>query len=237
MMEYENLDIPKQPFNKLLEFVAKGVSWVFHPIFLISYFLLFLIKLNPYLFPTQDPKDLGVIIIYVVILSVLFPIIPLFMMQFLGLSKSVQLNERKERTIPLILTGIFYLWLYINMLNNSAIPLIFSSFLLGSTITLFSCFFINLFTKISLHAAGIAGFSTAILIALHRFSIDYLNIPYLEGKSLLIHIHFVIIFVIILIGCVGTSRLILRAHSPEDIYGGFLVGIVAQIIAMRILLF
>lgn len=223
--------------HKTLAALSHLVSIVFHPIFLISYFFVFLYTINPYIFAVQTDKDLGIVIIYVVIISIIFPAIPLVMMYFLGLSESIQLKERSERTIPLALTGIFYLWLYINMLNNSAIPMMYSSFLLGSTITLFGCFFINLFTKISLHAAGIGGFMTAVFIAVNYFSYEYSHISLLVTINLQIKSILFSILAIAIAGMVGTARLILGAHKSEDLYGGYLLGIISQIIAMRVLLF
>jgi membrane-associated phospholipid phosphatase len=41
---------------------------------------------------------------------------------------------------------------------------------------------------------------------------------------------------IIIAGLVGSSSLILRAHEPADIYGGYVVGFLAQFVAMSYLL-
>lgn len=223
--------------QKLLIGISQLVSVVFHPIFLITYFFIFLYSINPYIFSVQNDRDLGVITIYIVIISIVFPAIPLIMMYFLGLAESIQLKEQSERTIPIALTGIFYLWLYINMLNNGAIPMMYSSFLLGSTITLFGCFFINLFTKISLHAAGIGGFVTAMFIAVYFFSYEYTHISPLGLINLQVKTNLFSVFGLVIAGLVGTARLILGAHKSEDLYGGYLLGIASQIIAMRILLF
>jgi membrane-associated phospholipid phosphatase len=36
-----------------------------------------------------------------------------------------------------------------------------------------------------------------------------------------------------LAGLVGSSRLYLKAHQPMQVYGGFIIGIIAQFIALR----
>lgn len=232
------MDLTEQKINdnSITGWIARIISFVFHPLFLITYFLLILITINPYIFAIANKQDFGIIIIYIIIISIFFPVIPLFMMYRLGLTKSILLKERKERTIPVALTGIFYLWLYINMLNNSAIPSIFNSFMLGSTITLFACFFVNLFSKISLHTAGISGFVTALFIAQQMVGYEYFSINTMLGNY---HMHSILIMVfgLILAGLVGTSRLLLKAHSPQDILGGYMVGFLAQIIAMRIIFY
>jgi membrane-associated phospholipid phosphatase len=191
---------------------------------------------NPYLFGASNPKDKGLIIIYVVAISIIFPLIPIVMMYGLNMSKSLVLKSRGERIIPLILTGIFYLWLYINMLNNLAIPLAFTIFLLGSVITLFTCFFINLFSKISLHAAGIAGLFTGVCWFRFYFSYDSFFLKLSENNIYIIETNIIILVLLLIMGIIGTSRLILKAHKPIDIYGGYLVGFAAQIIALKILI-
>ena len=40
--------------------------------------------------------------------------------------------------------------------------------------------------------------------------------------------------IILLAGAVGTSRLYLKAHKENEIYGGYIVGILAQLIAFRV---
>lgn len=223
--------------NTTLSLLAHGFSVLFHPGLLITYFLLILLTINPYLFGMSSAKDKGLIIIYVVIISVIFPVIPVVMMYALGLSKSIQLKKQSERTIPIALTGIFYLWLYINMLNNQAIPQAFNFFILGSVITLFSCFFINLFNKISLHTAGIGGFLAGIFIVKQHYTYETFILSLGESMNFEINTNVLLLLVIIIAGIIGTSRLILDAHKPQDIYGGYLVGIASQIIAMRVLLY
>ena len=51
-----------------------------------------------------------------------------------------------------------------------------------------------------------------------------------------VHTNLVLLLVIIFAGAVGTSRLLLKAHTTMDVYGGYIVGIFAQIIAFRIMI-
>lgn len=230
-------DKTTEPVNKLMYYLAQTFSVLFHPVFLILYFLLVTLIINPYLFSVQDPKDLGIIIIYVTIISIVFPLIPIVMMYMLGFTKSLELHERKERTIPLVITGVFYLWLYINLLNNTAIPLAFTFFLLGSTICLFSCFFVNLFNKVSLHTAGIGGLLAGIVILRYHFAYSYFGFSFGNGINYQVNSNLLIIIFLIIAGLVGSSRLVLKAHDSQEIYGGYLIGILSQVIAMRILIY
>lgn len=223
--------------ERLMYYFAQAISVIFHPVFLILYFLLITLIINPYLFALQDPKDLGVVIIYVTILSIVFPLIPIVMMYMLGFTKSIELHDRKERTIPLVITGIFYLWLYINLLNNNSIPNAFTFFLLGSAITLFSCFFINLFSKISLHTAGIGGLLAGVIILRYHFAYTYFGFSFGQGYNYQLNSNLLIVIFLIIAGLVGTSRMYLKSHNAQEIYGGYMVGILSQIIAMRFLIY
>ena len=191
--------------------------------------------INPYLFSITDPKAKGLIIISVTSLTIVFPLICVLMMKLLGLIESVQMKGDKERVGPLIATGIFYLWLFINIKDNDMIPEAFSFFVLGSTIALFIGFFLSNFDRISLHTIGIGGLLMGAIII--RFNYAYEIIPLDLGTlgAYAIQVDLIVILTIIIAGIVGTSRLLLGAHNREQIFGGYVVGIFSQLIAYNII--
>ena len=219
----------------MLRPIAKLISLLFHPLFVVTYLLLILFTVNPYLFSVQDAKGKGLVLISVMFLSVLFPLVIIIMLRFLGFIKSLELEDRMERIGPLIGTGLFYLWLYINIYQNPAIPKAFSLLVLGSTIGLFMAFFMNNFTKVSLHAVGMGGFVTAILLIRFLFSYDFFIVHLGIIGSYKVHPDLLVYFIILLAGVVGTSRLYLQVHNRSQVMGGFLIGFIAQIIAFRFL--
>lgn len=206
-----------------------------HPGFIISYYFLILLMVNPYLFGFNSMKETGLILIYVIIISVVFPLIPIVMMYALGFTSSITLKERKERIVPLALTGMFYLWLYVNMIHNPKIPVAFNIFILGSVISVFLCFFLNLFDKISLHMAGIGGLFVGLILMHYKFSYDTFDVD-IFNTSYYFPTNLIIFVVLLLLGLVGTSRLYLKAHESKEIYAGLAVGILSQIIALRVLM-
>ncbi len=217
----------------MLRPIAKILSLLFHPLFVVTYLLLVLFAVNPYLFSVQDAKGQGLVLISVVFLSVLFPMVVIIMLRFLGFIESLELKDRMERIGPLIGTGLFYMWLYINIYQNPAIPRAFSLMVLGSTIGLFLAFFMNNFSKVSLHAVGMGGFVTAILLIRFLFSYDFFILGLGPLGTYKIHPDLLVYGSIIIAGLVGTSRLYLNAHSRDQVMGGFLIGVIAQIIAFR----
>jgi len=218
-----------------LKTAAKIISVLFHPLFIIGYVLVILLSINPYLFVVQDEQARFLLIFSVIMLTIFFPLFAVFMMKMLDLIKSYEMKEKTERIGPLIVTGTFYLWLFINIKDNSTIPGAFSFFVLGATIALFLALMLNSFTKISLHTVGMGGLLAGTFFIRYFFSYDsfFVHLPF---GTLNIHTNLVLLLVIIFAGAVGTSRLLLKAHSTMDVYGGYIVGVFAQLIAFRIMI-
>ena len=202
---------------------------------MIGYVLVILLSINPYLFVIQDNQAKFLLIFSVIMLTIFFPLFSVFMMKMLDLIQSFQMKEKSERIGPLIVTGTFYLWLFINIKDNSNIPGAFSFFVLGCTIALFLSLMLNSFTKISLHTVGMGGLLAGMFFIRYFFSYDnfFVELPF---GTLNVQTNFVLLLVIIIAGAVGTSRLLLKAHNTMDVYGGYVVGIFAQVIAFRIMM-
>ena len=158
------------------------------------------------------------------------------MMWRLKLISSIQMRDKQDRTGPFIATGIFYLWVLRSVMADSNIPTAFLIAVLGTTIGLFACFIINIFFKVSLHAVGMGGLVGMVLIMMWLYSYGSftLNLPFVGTSE--ISINFILILSLIVAGLVGTSRLLLNAHTPKELYIGFAIGILCQFISLKILL-
>lgn len=216
-------------------FLSRLVSSLFHPVFILNYVLILLFLVNPYLFSIQDNKQKGLLFISVFLLSVFFPLFTIVVMKLVGFVDSLEIKDRKERVMPLVITGVFYLWLFVNIRQNSIVPSAFAIFVLGATIALFIAFFINNFSKISLHTVGMGGLVAMVFLIRNYFSynIFHFDAGWLGRYS--ISLDFMLFVSIIFAGLVGTSRLHLNAHRKQDVYMGYLVGFIAQVIAFRFL--
>lgn len=218
-----------------MTFLSRLVSSLFHPIFILNYVLILLFLVNPYLFGIQDSKQKGLLFISVFLLSVFFPLFTIVVMKLVGFIDSIEIKDRKERIMPLIITGVFYLWLYVNIRQNSIVPSAFSIFVLGATIALFIAFFINNFSKISLHTVGMGGLVAMVFLIRNYFSYQVFYFSFGPLGSYAISLDLIFFLSIIFAGLVGTSRLHLNAHRKQDVYMGYLVGFLAQVIAFRFL--
>jgi len=220
--------------NWMSRFIAYFFSVVFHPLLILTYMLVLLLLINPYLFGASISEGKDVFVLIIFFSTFLIPAFAVFMMKALGLVSSIELKDKQERIGPYILTGVFYLWVFRNLLDNPDIPLAFKVFALGATIGLFLAFFVNLFSKVSMHAVGMGGLLGMVVITMLRFSYENFMIQFGEN-NIQMSMNSLLMIIIILCGVVGTARLFLGAHHPRDLYGGFMIGLGTQFLALTIL--
>lgn len=220
----------------MLRLLAQSISFIFHPLLIVTYMLILLLLVNPYLFGVSSIADKAsrLLILQVFLSTFFIPGVAVAMLRFTGMIRSFEMESRQERIAPYIITGIFYLWMFRNFLDNSTVPTAFTSFLLGATIGLFFAFFVNIFSKISAHAVGMGGLMGMVVITMLLFSYDTFTIMSARG-TLEVSMSTVLLITILISGLVGTARLLLKAHEPMDLYGGYLVGFASQFMALRFL--
>ena len=219
----------------MLRYLAHFFSLAFHPLLIVTYMLLIMLMVDPYLFGKNSVQG-GMLQVIAAFASTFFiPAFSVLMMRALGLISSFEMEDRMDRIGPMIVAGVFYLAYFYLMYLSPDIPMRFKIFLLGAVIGLFIAFFITLFTKISLHAVGMGGllgmFVITMLYTRHSSFVLHTGIFGMVEISL----NALLITIILLCGIVGTSRLLLNAHQPKDLYGGYLVGFASQFIALTIL--
>ena len=200
--------------------------------------LVLLVLVNPYLFGVNDITNFEMqkLILRVFLSTFLIPIFAIFMLYQLGFIRSFQMKDRKERIAPYIITGVFYLSMFRSLLFHPDIPIAYKVFILGATIGLFVAFFINLFSKISMHAVGMGGLVAMILITMILFSYGSFVLPLGAFGNIKVQMISLLMVALIFSGIVCTSRLMLNAHHLQDLYGGFIVGFSTQFIALQIML-
>ncbi len=218
----------------MARYLAHFLSYIFHPLLILTYILLILLLINPYQFGVYSVGRQMPLVLIIFFSTFVIPAVSVALMKLLGLVDSLELDKRTDRIGPYIITGIFYTWMFQNLLYNPDIPHIYKIYVLGATIGLFIAFFINLFSKISMHAVGMGGLVGMILLA--SFLIDYQQFSiHLGTWTYQMTINSLLMLSILLAGAVGSARLVLNAHDPRDLYGGFLVGFCSQFIALYFL--
>lgn len=202
--------------SRVVKLFSQFLSLIFHPLLLPTYAFAMIIWSQPFLFAGYDGRE-WVLVVRVFINTFIFPAICMLLLWRLGWLKSMETSTREERVIPYIAIGTLYLWTYITF-RKSADPQLLNIVLLGSCIALFGCFLFNIFSKISIHAAG---FGCLLVLA-------FLN-TWLSAFD----VRWILLLVILISGLVGTSRLYLQSHSLKEVMTGYLVGIAAQVVALN----
>ncbi len=209
---------------------ALAISGIFHPLLIPTYSFLILVGVNPYLFGTSDlgePRAMSNLIL-IFLDTFVIPVVAVVIMAKLNMINSVMMHEKSERIGPLLLVMVLYFWIFWNFNNSNQTPTIFSSFLLGVVIALVLVFLINLLDKISMHAAGMGGLVGVCLIMLGLFGPNGIEIG-----GLMIGLPLLVALSVMLAGLVGSARLALGGHNPMQLYAGYMVGFVAQFVALK----
>ena len=164
----------KREIPLAMRIIAQAISILFHPLFILSYAYLLLAIFNPFLFGEAKTSRIfsmtsqfgkGLWFINILLFSCIIPFFGLVLMRLLGMVQSIALHTQDERKIPYVMAGIFYMAMVAQNSSNTSLPLEIKIFALGATIALFVAFFINLFTKISIHTVGMGGFLAMIIIS------------------------------------------------------------------------
>jgi hypothetical protein len=216
----------------MLQSLARFLSIVFHPLLIVTYMLVLLLLVNPYQFGVYSILEQSKLVLLVFLSTFIMPAFAVLMMKTLGMVQTFELRERHERIGPYIITGVFYLWMFINFKNNQLIPLSLTIAMLGASIALFTAFFFNNFTKVSAHGVGMGGLVGLAAINTIFFNFDTFTVNLWLVGAFEISTNFVFMVVIVLAGMVCTARLLLKAHTQSQLYGGFLIGLCSQFIAL-----
>jgi hypothetical protein len=218
-------------------FFAHLFSTFGHPMLVPTYALLILMSANPYAFGVHDPghKKALLLLLYVFTTTALIPGIGIAIMKPLGFVRSLESPDRQERIGPYIITGIFYLWLYQNLKSSGQAPPLYQACVLGATIALFGAFFINIFRKVSAHATGMGGLVGMLVLLSVEWPGGTLGFGFFGGLLEISQVAALGIGVMIA-GCVGTARLVLRAHIPPEVWQGYIVGLGAMWLAWLVVL-
>ena len=146
----------------------------------------------------------------------LLPLLMMLLFWFRGIISDVQVMERTERVIPYAMTFIFYLFTKFLLLRVPVYHFL-HSYMLGCLICLLLILLLNIKWKISSHMAGLGGLTALIMVISIKLQVNLMAL---------------LIITILASGIVATSRLILKAHTPVEVYSGFILGFSTFVIVM-----
>ena len=191
---------------------AKFISYFFHPInFSIIGAMLYFLFIPKYIYKPLEHT----ILIVLFLGTYLFPILLIFLMRRFGLIHGYHMATIEERKFPTLLFISISLfmgyWLYKTTVVN-----LLALFYFGYGVCLIASYILlYLNQKISLHTAAIGGLIGFLIYYSYQFEINLIVL-------------FIILFV--LSGIIASARLKLNAHILSEVFWGFFLGILSQLI-------
>lgn len=184
------------------------ISNLFQPLLIPTYALILLFQVEPFE-SVATPLKLY-ITLAVAMLTAVVPLLSILILKKVGVVSSIQLYERKERTLPYLFTllsyvsAIFFLWKVFMPYYSYIIFM-----MIGVLCAVALVAIINLKWKISAHLCGIGGLCAAVMVSSIRMGLNF---------------SLTLIVLFILSGMVATSRIVLKAHTPSQTLAGFVLG-------------
>ena len=192
--------------------LAQVISILGHPIFMPLYAFGLLIYTNPYINMMVSTGSRYFIITILVVFTITLPVITALLFKLFGLIDSVFMKTTKERMWPFIITLILYYMGY-QLFNKIQVPQSLNLLMIGTISVISVAIIITIRWKISIHMLGIGGVIGAIIGISQRFQFDH---------SLLLIVLF------LFAGLIGYSRLKTKSHNFQQIYIGFIIGLVIE---------
>ncbi len=220
-MDKQHITHPADPQPAVLTFSAKALSYIFHPLFIPTYFYLWTLGRFGVEFSGAAPGDLKLRAIGVFITTAFFPALTVLLLWKLKFISNIYLRSNKERIVPYVAAMIFYWWMWFLSKGFQDQALSLKFFYFGIFIATIPALILNSFCKVSMHAMGMAGLATAMFISCIMYHTYY-------GVDLII--------AVLMCGMVCSSRLLLKEHTQGEIYLGALIGILAQLVAYWIMI-
>lgn len=194
--------------NQLSKSISSFLSTVFQPLFMPIYSIMLLFVYTPY-FGHQYINRYWSILTPAAVFSFVVPGLLIFAVYKMKLISDLSLKVRKERFIPYLIVLTSYSLMIIYYIRMG-MPGWFIMLASSSIFVILVAIFITIWWKISAHMFGVGGLVGGVMSV--SYFIERAN-PYQLFISLFI-----------LAGLVGTSRLILKRHTPLQVLGGFILG-------------
>ena len=201
--------------NYKLKHLSKAISYILHPLLIPSLGLLAMFNSGTYLsyLPFEVKKWM---LVFTFVSTYLIPLSAIFFIYYQGIIKSMQLSTREERYAPLGISIIMFIFCYY-LVQRIEVPKLYNAFLFASLVAVSVTLFVTLKFKISIHMVGVGGLTALIIFLAFYLKVD---------------LQFYLIISVLLSGLVGSARLILKAHTPAEVYTGFVAGFTAVILTL-----
>ncbi len=192
--------------------VSKIISGIFHPLFMPLYGIILIFEFNSYINYFISEREKLTLVLFLLFFTIILPTLIIYIFKKLKLITDFYLEKKEERRWPFISTIICY-FICLEFFVEMKINFIFYLLTLGAMLILIIAHLITLKWKISAHMIGIGGLIGGLIGLSQRFEVD--NV-------------LVIISLIIISGVIGYARLKTKAHNYQQVYTGFILGLLAE---------
>lgn len=194
--------------NKYIILIARGISILFNPFYLptVAVTLLLLFSYLNQLDNYYRFAFAGIVVVFTWIL----PLLAIRTYRRINGWTSHQMSLRERRFVPYIINILCYGSLYL-LMQSLRIPTFLSTVVMSALLIQIVCALLNMWIKISIHAAasgGVIGMLMAFSLVFRFNAVSWLCLA------------------ILLSGAVCSSRMILKVHNYRELVLGVLVGIV-----------
>ena len=188
--------------------LAKIITVLFHPLIMPTVGLIILFGSGTYLdFLAFQQKKTIFLILFIGTAILPLSLIPILLLQ--RAVNSMRMEDHRERVLPLAVTVVFYSFTWF-MLARLNVPGLVSVYAITAGLAVLLCTLVSLRWKISLHMTALGAIAGMLLAVAFRFGLNlqpFLAIVFLAG------------------GTTGWARLSLKAHTPAQVYTGYLGGL------------
>lgn len=196
------------------------LSVILHPALMPTFvFWLMMYQLDPLVIVSSQSRLalLGLIFFGTFVV----PTLMLFLLLRAGMIESMSLQHRHERFIPFLITTIFYAFLAFLFFKRVYFDRLLGFVLLGVTVSMFFAAVITRFYKISMHSIGMGGVA-GVLMALQLHYGQWFDL------------RAVLLPVLVFSGLLMSARLYLRAHTPGQVWSGWLLSFSINFTALQL---
>ena len=196
------------------KFLSNITSYLFHPLLMPSILFGVLIFYIPEALQPMSGKIMFYVLILIFITTFIIPAFSLIGLKSSGTISGFRLIRRRERILPFTLITIFYGITTFLFYSKIQVNNLLMSIFVGATIAVALLTLITIFMKISVHSMG-AGCMVGYIFGFNRFY---------PGIDMIIVLTIVVLFS----GAILSSRLYLKAHTPKEVYAGFILGLLVS---------
>jgi len=190
--------------------LAQILSGLFHPLLLPTYLFYIILYLAPQSLVTLPLESRWLVMVVVLLTTFVIPGVGTYYLYRQGFISSMQVEHLPERNLPFFFATVCFAVTSYLFYSQPYFDRLFFIMMVLITLSVFLTYLISFVWKISAHGVGLGG-------ALGLFFV--LN-AYLPENELL----YILVLLIILSGAVLSARLALDAHTPSEVYSGFLLG-------------